>query len=241
MATLSGIITPSNVLTATSTATLTNKTINGSNNTVTNIPLSTGVTGTLPVANGGTGVTSPGTAGNVLTSNGTAWSSTTPAASGFTLGTPIATTSGATAEFTGIPAGVKLVIVSFSDVRFITNAQNILMQLGTSVSYVATGYISAPISFDVAALGFGINPTTSAGLTATAGGTPAERYYGSIKLSLLNASTNLWCWEGLILSDQSRINMTVGKVTITNALTRVKFFGSSANNFNDGSINIMYI
>ena len=31
--------------------------------------------GTLPVANGGTGLTSPGTAGNVLTSNGTTWTS----------------------------------------------------------------------------------------------------------------------------------------------------------------------
>jgi hypothetical protein len=38
--------------------TLTNKTINGSNNTVTNISLTTGVTGTLPIANGGTGTTS---------------------------------------------------------------------------------------------------------------------------------------------------------------------------------------
>lgn len=38
--------------------TLTNKTINGSNNTITNISLTTAVTGTLPVANGGTGQTS---------------------------------------------------------------------------------------------------------------------------------------------------------------------------------------
>jgi hypothetical protein len=44
--------------------TLTNKTINGSNNTVTNISLTTGVTGTLPVANGGTGLTA-GTSGGV--------------------------------------------------------------------------------------------------------------------------------------------------------------------------------
>lgn len=42
-------------------ATLTNKTINGSNNTITNVPLTTGVTGTLPVANGGTGITALGT------------------------------------------------------------------------------------------------------------------------------------------------------------------------------------
>jgi hypothetical protein len=42
--------------------TLTNKTINGSNNTITNISLSTSVTGTLPIANGGTGATIAATA-----------------------------------------------------------------------------------------------------------------------------------------------------------------------------------
>jgi hypothetical protein len=79
------------------TDTLTNKTINGSSNTITNVSLSTGVTGTLPVANGGTGATTlaannvllgngtsapqavaPGASGNILTSDGTTWASSTP-------------------------------------------------------------------------------------------------------------------------------------------------------------------
>ena len=45
MTTLSGIITPSNVLTASNTQTLTNKTINGSNNTITNVSIATAVSG----------------------------------------------------------------------------------------------------------------------------------------------------------------------------------------------------
>ena len=86
MATLSSIITPTNVLTASSTNTLSNKTISGASNTITNVSLTTGVTGTLAAANGGTGITSPGASGNILTSDGTAWTSSAPAASGTQIG-----------------------------------------------------------------------------------------------------------------------------------------------------------
>lgn len=55
-------------------ATLTNKTISGASNTITNVSLSSGVTGTLPIANGGTGQTTANAALNALlpsqTSNG---------------------------------------------------------------------------------------------------------------------------------------------------------------------------
>lgn len=60
-----GITTPDG------TATLTNKTINGSSNTITNVSLSTGITGTLPVANGGIGNTSTPTNGQVPIGDGT--------------------------------------------------------------------------------------------------------------------------------------------------------------------------
>ena len=51
----------STVTTNDGTQTLTNKSISGSANTITNVSLTSGVTGTLPVANGGTGITSLGT------------------------------------------------------------------------------------------------------------------------------------------------------------------------------------
>jgi len=50
----------------TGTQTLTNKTINGSSNTITNVSLTSGVTGTLPIANGGTGQTTASNAINAL-------------------------------------------------------------------------------------------------------------------------------------------------------------------------------
>lgn len=74
-----------NKVSLTGAETLTNKTINGANNTITNVSLTSGITGTLPVANGGTGLTSTGTSGNVLTSNGTAWVSSSPASAPVTF------------------------------------------------------------------------------------------------------------------------------------------------------------
>lgn len=72
------------------TQTLTNKTINGSSNTITNVSLSTGVTGTLPVANGGTGQTSY-TNGELLIGNTTG---NTLSKATLTQGTGITITNG---------------------------------------------------------------------------------------------------------------------------------------------------
>ena len=57
MTTLTSIIAPSNILTPSSSATVTNKTISGANNTLT-VCLANDVSGALPVANGGFGQSS---------------------------------------------------------------------------------------------------------------------------------------------------------------------------------------
>lgn len=128
MANLSDIITPSNILTASNTITLTNKTISGADNTLSNIDLASQITGTLPVANGGTGTTSTTfanlttnvtgtlpianggtgatslTANNVLLGNGTSAPQTVaPGTSGNVL-----TSNGTTWQSTTPAAGISL-------------------------------------------------------------------------------------------------------------------------------------
>jgi len=156
METLTGIITPTNVLTASSTATLTNKTINASNNTVTNVSLSTGVTGTLPVANGGTGTTSTTfanlttnvtgtlpvanggtgaatlTANNVLLGNGTsALQVVAPGTSGNVL-----TSNGTTWASTAPAGGGSLILL-----QTITASNSSTVDLETSIGSTYDNYL----------------------------------------------------------------------------------------------------
>ena len=136
----------------TDTQTLSGKTISGSSNTITNVSLTTGVTGTLPVANGGTGaatltannvllgngtsalqVVAPGTAGNVLTSNGTTWASTAPAA-GLTGDTDSATPF---ETALGFEAGTSTTGVNCTFVGYQAGKANTTGTDNTSVGYQA--------------------------------------------------------------------------------------------------------
>jgi len=109
--TLTDIVVPGNILTASNTATLTNKTISGANNTLT-VRMASDVSGTLPIPNGGTGLTAIGTAGQVLAVNtgATALEFTTVAGTGdVTLnGVQTLTNKTLTAPVLGTPTSVTL-------------------------------------------------------------------------------------------------------------------------------------
>lgn len=100
--------------------TLTNKTINGANNTISNINLASQVTGTLPFGNGGTGNTATPTNGQLLIGNGSGFSlATLTQGSGITItnssgGITIAATGGGgTGDVVGPASSTDNAIVRF--------------------------------------------------------------------------------------------------------------------------------
>jgi hypothetical protein len=100
--------------------TLTNKTINGANNTISNINLASQVTGTLPFGNGGTGNTATPTNGQLLIGNGSGFSlATLTQGSGITItnssgGITIAATGGGgTGDVVGPASATDNAIVRF--------------------------------------------------------------------------------------------------------------------------------
>ena len=100
--------------------TLTNKTINGANNTISNINLASQITGTLPTGNGGTGNTATPTNGQLLIGNGSGFSlATLTQGSGITItnssgGITIAATGGGgTGDVVGPASSTDNAIVRF--------------------------------------------------------------------------------------------------------------------------------
>jgi hypothetical protein len=117
--------------------TLTNKTINGSNNTISNISLTTAVTGTLPTGNGGTGNTATPTNGQLLIGNGSGFS-----LAGLTAGSNITITNssgGITIASTGggTPGGSNTQI-QFNNSSSFGGSANFTWD-GTNVQIGATG------------------------------------------------------------------------------------------------------
>ena len=185
---LSGIITPTNVVTAASTTTLTNKTISGASNTLSNIPLSTSVTGTLPVTNGGTGQTTAAAAITALTGTQTSGqylrSDGTNAALGAIQAGDVPTlnqnTTGTAANVTGTVAIANggtnsSATATAGGVAYGTGTAIAVNSAGTSGYFLksngasAPSWVSAPAGVSVSTGSFTRDITTASGSQAITG------------------------------------------------------------------------
>jgi hypothetical protein len=148
-------------------------------------------------------------------------------------GTAVASTSGTSITFTGIPSWAKRVTVMFNGVS--TNGTSYyLVQLGTAGGIVTTGYTGECYNAS------GPSSTTStAGFVAIQQGA-AYAVAGQLVFSLIDTSNN-WTGTGIITTPGFVADIVGGNISLGGALTQVKITTvNGTDTFDAGSINIMY-
>jgi hypothetical protein len=149
------------------------------------------------------------------------------------LSTAVASTSGTSIDFTGIPAWVEKITVMFSGVS--TNgSSNLLVQLGDSGGVETTGYTSVVGNNAATA-------TSTAGLIATSNGAAGSVLSGI--MTIISISTNAWV-SGVTLGDTTNTQTPYaggGSKSTSATLDRVRITTvNGTDTFDAGSINIMY-
>lgn len=173
--------------------------------------------------------------GKFLTTNGT---STSWAATGYTLGTAVASTSGTSIDFTGLPSTATRVTVMLSDVSTNGSSQ-VQIQIGDSGGIETTGYVSA-VGAVAGASAAGGSATSGFILVHSAGGGAANVYTGITTLVRINSTT--WVQSGTNTYSSGSMVMSAGNKTLSpGPLDRVRITTvNGTDTFDAGSINILY-
>jgi hypothetical protein len=153
-------------------------------------------------------------------------------------GTAVASTSGTSIDFTGIPSWVKRITVMFNGVS--TNGTSVVqIQIGASGGVETTNYVAnASIITSIVASaaytsGFGVVQQLIAG----------DVLSGAITISLVNSGTNTWAASGSFGYSVGRTAMSVaaGVKALSGTLDRVRITTvNGTDTFDAGTINILY-
>jgi hypothetical protein len=204
------------------------------------------VTLTVPAVAGTNTVTIPAVTGTAVIGSSavsavgqipfsTDGSSYTPTAK-IVSGTAVASTSGTSIDFTGIPSWVKRITVMLNAVS--TNGTSVFLTQTGAGSIQNSGYAGQTWT---ASANYAV-PTNGAQLTAAAVAA-GSTYQGNIVYN--NVSGNIWVITGILSSNSSGANAAISlygyTVTLTGSLDRVRITTQSGTDtFDAGSINILY-
>jgi hypothetical protein len=155
-------------------------------------------------------------------------------ASAITSGTSVASTSGTSIDFTGIPSWVKRITMTLQGVS--TNStSNLLIQLGTSGGIVSTNY-----------LGGGQSITSGTATTSSTAGFTSRTTVGGAagltngQLIITKLSSDVWVASGVM--NQGANGLTwAGAVTGVGTVDRVRLTTvNGTDTFDAGTVNILF-
>jgi len=155
-------------------------------------------------------------------------------ASNLTRMTEVATTSGVEIDVTGIPSGVRKILVAFDHVSN-TGSDRMRLQIGDSDGIETTGYDSGVGWFSgnypgLAEDGSGFMFAGLNGATYEVNGT----------LMLLNASGNKWVGSWTNFGGDSYCQAGGGTKTLSGELTQLRFENLGSNTFDLGNLTVFY-
>ena len=151
------------------------------------------------------------------------------------LATAVASTSGTSIDFTGLPAWIKRLTVMFTGVS--TNGTSIVqIQLGSG-SFTTTGYlcsgtsVSAAVGAALYTAGFGFGNSRAATVISS----------GNFVIS--NLTSNTWSGFGLLArSEGAVIDYSAGSIALGGVLDRVRITTvNGTDTFDAGTVNILYV
>jgi hypothetical protein len=182
---------------------------------------------TLPTGNGSTYqiVRNSGTAGSL------------EFADKIVSGTAVASTSGTSIDFTGIPSWVKRVTVMFNGVSG-SGTSPFVIQLGTSSGIDNTSTYGGSASYG----GSGVTDFNSTSFRVSASGAQAATTFYSGVATLVLLGSNVWCQSGTLGPHSANAtSYSAGSKTLSGTLDRVHITTvNGTDTFDAGSINILW-
>lgn len=149
-----------------------------------------------------------------------------------TQGTPVASTSGTTVDFTGIPSWAKRITVCFRGVS--TNGTSgFYLVLGTASGMVFQGYNASAFRYNT-----GTTTNYSSIFPLSEAISAATVMDGHVVL--VNHSGNIWTLSGTLLTLSTGVTNVAGAATLSGTLDRLRIATVNSETFDAGTINIMY-
>ena len=151
-------------------------------------------------------------------------------------GTAVATTSGTSIDFTGIPAGVKRITVIFNGVS--TSGTSVVqIQIGSG-SFLTSGYLGVGCGAGNGGT-VGVANNSSGFLTSNGG---VATYVRHGITALCNISGNTWASQTTLgLSDSAVGQWGAGSVSLSGVIDRVRLTTvNGTDTFDAGSVNIFW-